>query len=117
MKDDDPDIFVDPIVQFDHEEPERRLYLAVIMQALLDASNKFHKNNKDKAIKRLSKINRDRAEAWFFCSVGVTCDNFEFVCDHAGIEPSIVRGFAYEVINSKKKSNFRYQIYAILSGK
>jgi len=105
MKDDDPDIFVDPIVLFDHEEPERRLYLAVIIQALLDAST------------RRNKINKDRAIAWFFCSIGVTCDNFEFVCDNAGIDPSSVRGFAYDVINSKKKPNFRYRIYQILSGK
>ncbi len=117
MKDDDPDIFVDPIVLFDHEEPERRLYLAVIIQALLDASNKLNKMNKDKAIARRNKINKDRAIAWFFCSIGVTCDNFEFVCDNAGIDPSSVRGFAYDVINSKKKPNFRYRIYQILSGK
>ena len=28
------EIFIDPIVQFDHEEPERRLYMPVILQAL-----------------------------------------------------------------------------------
>ena len=116
MKEDDPDIFVDPIVLFDHEEPERRLYLAVIIQALLDASNKLNKINKDKATARRKKINKDRATAWFFCSIGVTCENFEFVCDQAGIEPSRVRGFAYDVINSKKKSTFQYRIYQILSG-
>jgi|TARA_R110001583_G_scaffold188274_1_gene350320 hypothetical protein len=96
-------VFVDPIVQFDHEEPERRLYMAVILQALLDATNVA------------SKITKDRATAWFFCSVGVTCDNFEFICDSAGIEPTIVRGFAYDVINSEKKPDFKYRIYQILS--
>ena len=54
------EVFVDPIVQFENEEPERRLYLAVILQALLDATNK-----KNELLCR-------RAQAWFFCSVGVT---------------------------------------------
>ena len=96
-------VFVDPIVQFDHEEPERRLYMAVILQALLDATNVA------------SKITKDRATAWFFCSVGVTCDNFEFICDSANIDCNSVRGFAYEVINSKQNKNFRYRIYQVLS--
>ena len=99
------EVFVDPIVLFDHEVPERRLYLAVILQALLDATN-------------ISDIvTKDKAKRWFFCSVGVTCDNFEFICDNANIDSNSIRGFAYEVINSKKKPNFRYKIYQILSGK
>tara|TARA_R100001132_G_C3204163_1_gene50121 strand:+ start:41 stop:367 length:327 start_codon:yes stop_codon:yes gene_type:complete len=97
------EVFVDPIGQFDREEPERRLYLAVILQALLDATN----------ISNI--VTRDKAKAWFFCSVGVTCDNFEFICENANIDSHSVRGFAYEVINSEQKSNFRYKIYQILS--
>jgi len=122
MKNDDTDIFVDAIVQYDQKHPDRRLYLAVIFQALLDATNplkklnrgraKVKKLNKDRA--RAKKLNKDRARAWFFCSVGVTCDNFEFICDHAGIEPGYVRSFACEVINSKEQGKFRYKIYRIL---
>ena len=97
------ELFIDPIVQFDREVPERRLYLAVILQALLDATN----------ISNI--VTRDKAKRWFFCSVGVTCDNFEFICDSANIDSSSVRGFAYEVINSETKPNFRYRIYQILS--
>ena len=96
-------LFIDPIVQFDREVPERRLYLAIILQALLDATNKTNV------------IIRDKAHAWFFCSIGVTCDNFEFICDAANIEADCVRGFAYEVINSKQKTNYRYRIYKVLS--
>ena len=104
MKITDPDdIFVDPIIQYDQQYPERKLYLAVILQALLDATN----------ISNI--VTRDRAKAWFFCSVGVTCDNFEFICDNANLDSNSVRGFAYEVINSKQKPNFRYKIYQILS--
>jgi|TARA_R100000656_G_scaffold121570_1_gene96618 hypothetical protein len=106
MKIKDPDdIFVDPIILYDQQYPERRLYLAVILQALLDATNSN--------IKGL--VNNGKAKAWFFCSVGVTCDNFEFVCDQAGVEPGYVRSFAYEVINSNKQGSFRYHIYRMLS--
>ena len=103
MKIKDPDdIFVDPIIQFDQKHPDRRLYLAVILQALLDATQ--DKNDLD----------RKRAKAWFQCSVGVTCNNFEFICDHAGVEPGYVRSFAYEAINSGKQGVFRYHIYRML---
>jgi len=99
------EIFIDPIVLFEREVPERRLYLAIILQALLDVTN----------ISNI--VTRNKAKRWFFCSVGVTCDNFEFICDNANIDSNSIRGFAYEVINSKKKPNFRYKIYQILSGK
>ena len=103
MKIKDPDdIFIDPIIQFDQKHHDRRLYLAVILRALLDATQ-----NKNDLYKK-------RAKAWFQCSVGVTCDNFEFICDHAGVEPGYVRSFAYEVINSDKQGVFRYHIYRML---
>jgi len=103
MKIKDPDdIFIDPIIQFDQKHPDRRLYLAVILRALLDATQ-----NKNDLYKK-------RAKAWFQCSVGVTCDNFEFICDHAGVEPGYVRSFAYEAINSGKQGVFRYHIYRML---
>ena len=99
MKIKDPDdIFIDPIIQFDQKHPDRRLYLAVILRALLDATQ-----NKNDLYKK-------RAKAWFQCSVGVTCNNFEFICDHAGVEPGYVRSFAYEVINSEDPRSFRYKI-------
>ena len=103
MKIKDPDdIFIDPIIQYDRKYPERRLFLAILLQALLDATKKKGDRNKK------------RATAWFQCSIGVTCDNFEFICDHAGVEPGYVRSFAYEVINSDKQGVFRYHIYRML---
>lgn len=114
MQNDEPDIFVDPVIQFDQEEPERRLYLAVIGRALLDTLKEPNKKgptyNEDVVIK-------DRATAWFFCSIGVTCENFEFICEGAGIDPSVVRGFAYDVIHSEKRTDFRYHIYQLLTEK
>ena len=91
------DIFLD--VEFNNKEsPERGLFLSVILQALLDATSKK------------SKVNKDRAISWFFCSVGVTCDNFEQVCQHAGLSPSYTRSFAYKVIHSPDLKYVRQRI-------
>ena len=92
------------------ESSEKNLFLAVVFQALLDATKPKVKNESS-----ISIMDRDKAIAWFFCSAGVTCDNFEFICDNANLDSNSVRGFAYEVINSKQKPNFRYKIYQILS--
>ena len=98
------DIFLD--VEFNNKEsPERGLFLSVILQALLDATSKK------------SKVNKDRAISWFFCSVGVTCDNFEQVCQHAGLSPSYTRSFAYKVINSSELKYVRQKIKTILEKK
>ncbi len=98
-------VFTDPIIQFDSKElePERELYVAVIKRAILDLAN-----TGNKAL-------HDRAKAWFLCSVGVTCDNFEFICDSANIDSGSVRSYAYEAVNSKQPSNFKYRIYQIMS--
>jgi hypothetical protein len=97
------ELFIDPIVQFDREVPERGLYMAIILQALLDAT---HKSNESIA---------KRARAWFFCSVGVTCNNFEFICENANIDAGSVRSYAYEAIHSEQAPNFKYKIYQIMS--
>jgi hypothetical protein len=99
MKIKDPDdLFIDPIIQYDKKYPDRRLYLAIIFKALTDT------------IKKKSDADKNRAIGWFKCSVGVTCSNFEFICDCAGLDPSYVRSFAYEVINSKDPKSFRDKI-------
>ena len=95
------DIFLG--VEFNNKEsPERGLFLSVILQALLDATSKK------------SKVNKDRAISWFFCSVGVTCDNFEQVCQHAGLSPSYTRSFAYKVIHSPDIKYVRQRIKKML---
>ena len=95
------DIFLD--VEFNKKEsPERGLFLSVILQALLDATSKK------------SKVNKDRAISWFFCSGGVTCDNFEQICQHAGLNPSYTRSFAYKVIHSPDIKYVRQRIKKML---
>ena len=95
------DIFLD--VEYNKKElPERGLFLSVILQTLLDAT-----------IKK-SNVHRDKAIAWFFCSVGVTCDNFEQICNHAGLSPSYTRSFAYKVIHSPDLKYVRQRIKKML---
>ena len=105
------DIFVD-IEKKEVEVPEKNLYLAVILQALLDATKPTEKKESS-----LSVMYRDRAIAWFFCSVGVTCKNFEFVCEQAGLNAKYTRSYAYKVVHSKEIKYVRKRINAVLNHK
>ena len=91
------------------EMPERKLFLAVIFQALLDATKP--KEKKESAI---SVMNRDRAIAWFFASVGVTAEDFHSVCDYAGVNPVYMREFAFKVLKSGEVEYVRKRINAVL---
>ena len=85
------------------------LFLSVIYQALLDAT-------KSKSITESSSITSLRREAtnWFFASIGVTSENFEFICDYAGFSARDVRKFVSYVINSDKKNLVRNRIIKLL---
>ena len=98
-------VFTDPIIQFESKElePERELYVAVIKRAILDLAN-----TGNKAL-------HNRAKAWFLCSVGVTCDNFEFICENANIDAGSLRTYAYEVTEKVKDPKYKYKLYHIMS--
>jgi len=105
------DIFVEiETYMEDIGSPEKVLFLTVILQALLDASKPETVNDSERA-----KIDRDRAQAWFFASVGVTAEDFTIVCDMAGIDPQYARTFAYKVLRSKEIEYTRKKINSILS--
>ena len=89
--------------------PERILFMSIIFQALLDAT-------KEKTIVESSRtsVERAHARAWFFCSVGVTCNNFEYVCENAGMDADYTRNFALKVINSKEIKYVRQRIRRVL---
>jgi|TARA_Y100000401_G_scaffold112469_1_gene111939 hypothetical protein len=92
------------------KNPRRSLFISVIFQALADATKQENDNEADEI-----KLNRDQAVAWFFASIGVTCENFEFVCDYAGLSPKDVRSFASYVINSDTKDLVRNRIIKLLA--
>ncbi len=77
----EPDIIeMEQLFSSEPESSERILFLSVILQALLDAT-------KDKKVNEKIRITyeRDRAKSWLFSKVGVTCQDFEDVCDMAGV--------------------------------
>jgi|TARA_R100000093_G_C1945623_1_gene74375 hypothetical protein len=91
---------LDDIYDQSKKDPYKSLYFSIILQALLDVS-KPKKSDEDSSIRLL----RDQANAWFFTPIGVTCDNFESICDYAGLTPKYVRKFAYHVINNSTLDN------------
>jgi len=88
---------------------ERILFLSVIFQALLDATK-----IKSKVESPRTSVERQNARAWFFCTTGVTCDNFEYVCENAGMNADYTRSFAIKVINSKEIKYVRQKIRRVL---
>ena len=91
------------------KDPIRSLYLAVILQAIIDLI-------KPESIQEGSniKLQRDQAHAWVFSSIGVTCENFEDTCTLAGLEPGMVRTFTLNVIKSGDTDEVRRKINSIL---
>ena len=89
--------------------PDRALFLSVIFQALVDVTKPININEKTSI-----KLMRDRAASWFFASIGVTCENFEFICDSAGVDPKDIRKFAFHVVNSDKGGKIRTKILTLL---
>jgi len=105
----EPDIIqIENIFYSEPINSERRLFLSVILQALLDVSKKI--------ITPQDKVNKSRAESWFFTSVGVTCENFHSVCQMAGVKPNKTRSFAYKVMNASNKDFLRKRIRSVLRG-
>ena len=59
-------------------DPHKLLFLAVIFQAMLDATKPEADNESAEAV-----LERDRAKGWLFATVGVTAADFVTVCDLA----------------------------------
>ena len=93
------------IYEYTDKNSHRSLYVAVIVQALLDASRpKIKKESSE------SKEIRDEAHSWFFCS----CQDFETICDYAGFEPKEIRNFAFKVINSGESEDAKRTLISSL---
>jgi len=93
------------IYEFTEKNPHRSLYVAVIVQALLDVSRPKDKQESDEY-----KEIREEAHSWFFCS----CRDFETICDYAGFEPMKIRKFALKVINLGEPEDARRKVVSSL---
>ena len=89
--------------------PEQTMYMCVILQALLDATKPTYKGEPESSI-----LERDRAKAWFFASVGVTSEDFKIVCDYANIDHNYMKEFAFKVLKSGEVEYTRKRINAVL---
>ena len=102
-------VSVQDLYDLTSKDPYKSLYIAIILQALLDLSKPELKDEEQHVT-----LQRDQAHAWFFTSVGVTCEDFETVCEFAGLPPLKVRSFAYEVIQSGDTENVRRRFQSLL---
>jgi len=104
--------YVEILTELNKQEdssPERMLFMSVIFQALLDATKE-----KTKVESSRTSVERANARAWFFSSVGVTCNNFQYICENAGMDADYTRSFAIKVIKSKEIKYVRQRIRRVL---
>tara|TARA_R100000908_G_C3721025_1_gene123776 strand:+ start:584 stop:934 length:351 start_codon:yes stop_codon:yes gene_type:complete len=92
----------DPIEK--SSDPNTELFNGVIMQALIDICSEEEYNTKH------HKGAKEEAMAWFFSTIVSVVDNFEMVCDLAGINSSKVRDFAKRITVSDNKEVLRQQM-------
>jgi hypothetical protein len=91
-------------------DAERTLFLAVILQALLDATQKDTQDLESHKYKR-------EAILWFTTNNGKRKEDFEYICDLAEIEPNYMRRVAMEILTSKRTNFVRNHINALLTHK
>jgi len=103
------DVTVSSLYDLTDKNGHKSLYVSVVLQALLDLTKPLSKSE-DSSVQ----VYRDQAQSWIFKEVGVTCEDFEEVCFYAGLEPSLIRKFAYNVINSEDISDVRRNFQALL---
>ena len=89
---------------------ERTLFLAVILQALLDATQKDTRDLESSKYKR-------EAILWFTSNFGETKKHFEYICHSANINPKYMRKVAMDILTSKRTNFIRTHINAILTDK
>ena len=103
------DVSTNSLYDLTNKDSYKSLYIAVVLQALLDLSKpKFDKEKSN------IQVQRDQASSWVFKNAGVTCKDFEEVCLYAGLKPNVVRKVAYSLINSKDSKDVRNKIKALL---
>ena len=97
-----PEVSTESLYDLANKDSYQALYLSVILQAMLDLC----KPETEGELSEI-KVQRDQADAWFFSSIGVTCEDFETVCLYAKVDPVKIRIFAYETIKSGDTKNVR----------
>ena len=89
--------------------PERVLWLCVILQQLLDATKPEYDGENSYNI-----LMRDRAKAWLLSTYGVTATDRDDVCHMAGVEPEALKSFTKKLFHTDEVEYVRKRINAIL---
>ena len=105
----DEEVSVGSLFDLTVAEPNRSLYLAVIIRAILDAS-KPQTDDESSSITTY----REESHRWLFKDVGVTSKDFIEICELAGLPSEKVRSLAFNVINSGDIQNERDKLYKFL---
>jgi len=84
------------------------LFLAVILQALLDATQKDSNDLESYKYKR-------EAILWFTTKHGKKKEDFEYICELADVDSNYMRKVALEILTSKRTTFIRSHINAILT--
>ena len=95
---------VDPTV---HDTNETRLWRAVVLQAIVDATET------DLLVTASTSMARDKARTWFFTASTTTREEFEQVCDLADLDFYAVRTIVKRCINEGRRVS-RAQLTAAL---
>tara|TARA_R110000787_G_scaffold42665_1_gene104844 strand:+ start:1890 stop:2234 length:345 start_codon:yes stop_codon:yes gene_type:complete len=105
----DVDVSVLSLYDLTDKDAHQSLYIAVVLQALLDLTKPTKENEKSSI-----QLERDQAHSWIFKEVGVTCRNFSDTCYYAGLQPDTVRHFAFNIINSEDIIDVRRRFHSLL---
>ena len=89
---------------------ERTLFLAIILQALLDATQKDTRDLESSKYKR-------EAILWFTSNFGETKKDFEYICHSANVNPKYMRKVAIDILTLKRTNFVRNHINALLTYK
>lgn len=92
----------------ENSSDERKMFLAVVFQAILDSTKPPYKGEPITAVE-----DRDEARRWFLCSVGVTADDFKTICDLAGLDSTYTKGFAISIFEGSNTDYVRRRINTI----
>ena len=89
--------------------PERVLWLCVILQQLLDATKPEYDGENSYNV-----LTRDRAKTWLLSTYGVTATDRDDVCHMAGVEPEALKSFTKKLSHTNEVEYVRKRINAIL---
>ena len=89
--------------------PEKVLWLCVILQQLLDATKPEYDGENSYNV-----LTRDRAKTWLLSTYGVTATDRDDVCHMAGVEPEALKSFTKKLFHTNEVEYVRKRINAIL---